>query len=73
MKSLRIFSIPTYSYLLDVGMDEIDYDKIFIKFKKDIDIQTAKTIQNDLENASPDSWGVTIEKPSEESDSNKQI
>ena len=44
MKSLGIFSIPTYSYLLDVGMDEIDYDKIFIKFKQGLDMKTAKKI-----------------------------
>ena len=37
MNSLGFFSIPTYSYLLDVRMDEIDYDKIFIKFKQGLD------------------------------------
>ena len=61
-RSLGILSIPTYCYMLDLSMDQIDYGTIYIKYKTNISKSEASTIYRDLKNAIPNDWGVYATK-----------
>ena len=73
VRSLGIFSIPTYCYLLDMSMDQIDYGTIYIKYKSDIDQKVKSSINKELKKANPNDWGVDITKEKVEEENNIKI
>ena len=73
VRSIGIFSIPTYCYLLDMSMDQIDYGTVYIRYKSDIEQEVKSSIYRDLKKANPNDWGVEIVKENVEDENTQQI